>query len=115
MKSGKTITPSFSEYSAPFFRWELCPHVRRLRDEGKEITRRWCEQQRGWLENYVIGDSENGIKPDAIAAKPIGDITRADLVELPFPSPRQARGEAEHGEQGHGDGEGQQSATKNIC
>ena len=57
-------------YAAPFFIWEKCPHVRRLVDEGKEITRRWADQQRGWLEKYVIGDSEAA--PDAFALKAIG-------------------------------------------
>jgi integrase len=54
--------------------------VRRLVDEGKEITRRWADQQRGWLEKYVIGDSETD--PDPFALKAIGEITRADLVDF---------------------------------
>ena len=70
----------FVSYAAPFFIWEKCPHVRRLVDEGKEITRRWADQQRGWLEKYVIGDSEAA--PDAFALKAIGEITRADLVDF---------------------------------
>ena len=72
----------FVDYAAPFFIWDRCPHVRRLVDEGKEITRRWCEHQRGWLEKYVIGDPEAKIEPDPFALKPIGEITRADLVDF---------------------------------
>lgn len=72
----------FVEYATPFFVWEECPHVRRLVDEGKEITRRWCEHQRGWVEKYVIGDPDKDIEPDPFALKPIGEITRADLIDF---------------------------------
>ena len=39
LKSRRLRTTRFAEYSAPFFLWGSCPHVRRLLDEGKEITR----------------------------------------------------------------------------
>jgi integrase len=70
----------FVNYAAPFFIWGTCPHVRRLVDEGREVTRRYANQQRGWLEKHVIGNSETN--PDPFTLKPIGEITRADLVDF---------------------------------
>ncbi len=83
-RKGASPETSFVTYAAPFFIWEKCPHVRRLVDEGKEITRRWCEQQRGWLEKYVIGDphADPKIETASFALKPLGEITRADLVDF---------------------------------
>jgi integrase len=75
------LTP-FMEYASMFFVWGKCPHVRRLLDEGKEITRRWADHQRGWLLRYVIGDAKAKIAPDPLALKPLGEITRADLVDF---------------------------------
>ncbi len=71
-----------ADYAAPFFVWETCPHVRRLLDEGREITRRWCNHQRTWLQRYVTGDAEKGIEPDPLALRPMGEISRADLVDF---------------------------------
>ena len=72
----------FLSYATPFFIWDQCPHVRRLRDERREITQRWCKHQRRWLERHVIGDPDKGIEPDPFTLKPIGQITRADLVDF---------------------------------
>lgn len=36
----------------PFFIWERCPHVRRLREEGKSITRRHAKIQRQRLKKH---------------------------------------------------------------
>ena len=35
----QTIETTFHEYAKIFFDWVQCPHVRRLRDEGKSITK----------------------------------------------------------------------------
>ena len=58
-------------------------------DEGKEIhPGRWCEQQRGWLEKYVIGDphADPKIEPSSFALKPLRrDHPGPHLVEIFVP------------------------------
>jgi len=68
----KDIT--FGEYAQPFFLWDSCPHIRRLLEERKSITRRYTRNQRIWLEKYILSDE--------IAVKPLSEITRADLIDF---------------------------------
>ncbi|OHD23524.1 MAG: hypothetical protein A2064_03690 [Spirochaetes bacterium GWB1_66_5] len=65
---------SFLQYSAPFFLWDRCPHIRRLREEGKSFTRRHAKIQRQRLENHILSDP--------FAAKRLSEITRADVLDL---------------------------------
>ena len=44
---------SFRLYTEPFFVWDRCPHIRRLQEEGKGITRRHARIQRQRLENHI--------------------------------------------------------------
>ena len=65
---------SFRLYAEPFFVWDRCPHVRRLQEEGKSITRRHARIQRQRLENHILSDP--------FAAKRQSEITRADVLDL---------------------------------
>jgi integrase len=65
---------SFREYSAVFFIPETCPHFLRLREEGRQITRRYAHNQRIWLDKYIL--------KDAIADKAIGELTRGDVFDF---------------------------------
>lgn len=49
--------PTFREYSEPFFYWDRCPHVRRLRHEDKQIGETHVRKSRRWLER-VFEDEE---------------------------------------------------------
>lgn len=62
------------DYSADFFIWDRCPRVRELLDEGRSITRRHCYNQRLLLEKHIF--------KDAIAERPIGEVTRADILSF---------------------------------
>ncbi|UCF98456.1 MAG: hypothetical protein JSV89_02720, partial [Spirochaetaceae bacterium] len=65
---------TFKEYAEPFFLWDSCPHIKKLRDEGKSITRRTAAMNRSWLESYVF--------TDPIAKRPLAEITRGELVDF---------------------------------
>ena len=65
---------SFCQYAVPFFIWDLFPHVRRLREEGKSVTRRHARIQRQQLQKYVLSDP--------FAYKRLSEITRADVLDL---------------------------------
>jgi len=65
---------NFRKYAAPFFDWDYCPHIRRLREEGKSITRRHAKIQRQRLEKHILGDP--------FADKRLSEITRADVLDL---------------------------------
>ncbi len=77
MKSAELLVrrraPLLKEYSADFFVWDRCPHCRKLREEGRQITRRYAHGQRLLLEKYLL--------PDRIAEKPLNTITRADVLD----------------------------------
>lgn len=66
--------PSFRKYAAPFFIWERCPHVRRLREEGKSITPRHAKIQHQRLKKHIL--------KDPFVRKRLSEITRADVLDL---------------------------------
>jgi integrase len=70
---GPRRAPLLKEYSADFFVWDRCPHCRKLREEGRQITRRCAHGQRLLLDKYLL--------PDRIAEKPVNAITRADVLD----------------------------------
>jgi hypothetical protein len=65
---------TFRRYAEPFFDWERCPHIRRLREEGKSITRRHAKIQRQRFEKHIL--------PDPFSNKRLSEITRADVLDL---------------------------------
>jgi hypothetical protein len=65
---------SFRQYSTPFFDWDRCPHIRRLREEGKSITRRHAKIQHQRLVKHILSDP--------FANKRLSEITRADVLDL---------------------------------
>ena len=65
---------SFRRYAEPFFDWDRCPHIRRLREEGKSITRRHARIQRQRLKRHILSDP--------FAGKQMSEITRADVLDL---------------------------------
>jgi integrase len=73
-KQGRQRHLSFRLYATPFFIWGRCPHVRRLREEGKSVTRRHARIQRQQLEKHILSDP--------FASKRLSEITRADVLDL---------------------------------
>ena len=65
---------TFRKYAQPFFDWDRCPHIRRLREEGKSITRRHAKIQRQRLKKHIL--------PDTFSGKRLSEITRADVLDL---------------------------------
>lgn len=46
---------TFDDYAERFLVWETCPHVMRLLDEGKSITRRYVREGRNILDKHLEG------------------------------------------------------------
>ena len=65
--------PTLGKYAARFFIWDRCPHVRRLVDEGKSITRYHVKDMRRILENHLFDDPITKLKLSA--------IKRADILD----------------------------------
>ncbi len=74
----KTGRPSIRlllrQYIEPFYTWERCPHVLRLRDENKHITKEHVLRQRSLIINHIL--------PDPIADKIVTEIKRGDVIEF---------------------------------
>jgi hypothetical protein len=67
-----SISPlTFRQDIEPYFVLDQCPHVRRLLNEGKSVTRRYVENRRMLIEKHIL--------PDPIADRLIADIRQADL------------------------------------
>ncbi len=62
------------EYIEPFFLWDRCPHVTRLREEGKAISEGYVTKQRRRMETYLFNDEIVGLK--------IGSIRRSDILDF---------------------------------
>ena len=52
-RAGKE-NPLFRDYAEPYFDWDRCPHATRLIAEGKNISERYCRNNRRLLEKYVF-------------------------------------------------------------
>ena len=65
---------TLGEYLRPYFVWDKCPHVRRLRTEGKSISPSYAKDQRRRIEMYILGDP--------ICDIPIGHLKRADILDF---------------------------------
>ena len=46
---------TLGDFLGPFFVWDSCPHIRRLRVEGKSISPRYAKDQRRRIEMYLLG------------------------------------------------------------
>lgn len=76
-KSQRNVIPehmTFRQYADQFFKEDSCPHVRRLREEEKSITKRHIYNQRLWHKNYVFTDE--------LAELPFTEIKRAHLLDF---------------------------------
>ncbi len=62
------------QYSEPFYLWDRCPHVLRLRDENKQITKEHVLRQRSLIVNHIL--------EDPIAEKIVTEIRRRDVIEF---------------------------------
>jgi len=77
----ETSNLSFAEYARPYFVWEkdkdrpICPHARRILDEGKSIGRTHPCQCRSMLERHILADRY-------FAALRVTLIRRRDIIEL---------------------------------
>lgn len=66
---------SFRAYAEPFFRWDTCPRINRLLDEGKSIGKTHVARSRRWLENEVFTDP-------IFPTLPVKNIKRADILDF---------------------------------
>jgi integrase len=73
-KESESIDVALREYIEPFFRWDRCPHITRLREEGKSISEGYAHKQRRRMETYVYGDEIVGLK--------IGSIKRSHILDF---------------------------------
>jgi len=72
-KARKASDLTLREYAEPFWIWDTCPHVDRLRSEGKSITRNHVKIQRSVMEKYLFSDPVSSIS--------LGEITRDDILQ----------------------------------
>lgn len=68
--TGKTLR----EYAEPFYRPGLCPHLRRLQEEGKSTSPLHVFNSRSWIDRFIL--------KDPIAELPVASITRADVLDF---------------------------------
>lgn len=61
------------EYLEPYFT-EKCPHVSRLRDENKSISKTYISDMRTRMEKYIF--------PDAICKSPFDELKRAHILDF---------------------------------
>jgi integrase len=76
----KTSDELFIDYAGKFFLWDTCPHISRLLDEGKSITKRYAAIQRLNLETHVFPSSLSYLKLSEIKRSHILDF-RKSLID----------------------------------
>ena len=65
---------TLKQYAAPFYKWDECPHIRRLLDENKSIGKEHSAHCRSLLEKYILRDP--------MAEKRLTEIRRGDLLDF---------------------------------
>ena len=65
---------NFRKYAQPFFIQDRFPHIRRLREEGKSVTRRHAKIQHLRVQKHILSDP--------YSAKRLSDILREDVLDL---------------------------------
>ncbi|MEE9308075.1 MAG: phage integrase SAM-like domain-containing protein, partial [Spirochaetia bacterium] len=73
-KARKKSDLTLREYAESFWIWETCPHVDRLRSEGKSITRNHVEIQRLVMQKHLFSDP--------IVETPLPEITRDTILQF---------------------------------
>ena len=62
-----SFNKTLREYAEPFYVWETCPHIRKLRDEKKSIGKRNVSLQRQKLVKYLFTDFPLQLFADTIS------------------------------------------------
>lgn len=73
-KDAKLKNITLREYIEPFYDWDRCPHVRRLREEKKSITEYHAKNERARIDNHIL--------TDPIADSIFGEIRRSDILDF---------------------------------
>lgn len=73
-KDAKLKNITLREYIEPFYDWDRCPHVRRLREENKSITEYHAKNERARITNHIL--------PDPIADMVFTEIRRSDILDF---------------------------------
>lgn len=78
---------SFGEYAEPFYDWERCPRIARLRvDDSRAVSERHANNERNRLLNHLLGNPDSDVErnqaPDPIADMRLQDIDREAIVAL---------------------------------
>lgn len=58
----------------PYYIWDRCPHVQRLRDENKSVTQEHVKACRALIDKKIL--------TDPIADRAVSDLKRADFIDL---------------------------------
>ena len=75
---------TFRQYAKYFFDYNKCPRVNRLRAEGKDLTKRYCDEARSVLVNYVFKSRFANLKMKNIRRSDVLDL-RAQLLKMTTP------------------------------
>ena len=67
------LPPTLGEWLTPFYLPGFCPHLARLESDGKPVTYRWANDQRGRLDRLVV--------EDPIAKIPVAELTPGHIED----------------------------------
>ncbi len=62
------------DYLEPFYVWDRCPHIARLRAEKHPIGREHAKRQRALIETYIL--------TDRLADRNLRDLSRGDILDF---------------------------------
>jgi integrase len=71
-RARRDLSIPLGKYAEPFFDWDRCPRIKRLRQEGKTVGQSYAVNQRLFVTRDLSGDE--------IAYIPINEITRGDVL-----------------------------------
>ncbi len=76
LKTRYQIRPGMTlgEYAEPYFDYDRCPHIRRVLDDGRSITKRYARLQRQTMIKYLFADP--------FINMPVNQIRRADIIDF---------------------------------
>ena len=76
--SRKAKERSLRKYLEPYYQWDRCPHIARLRAEKKQISEQHAKHQRALINKYILEDS--------IADLSVRELRRGDVLDFQQPA-----------------------------
>jgi hypothetical protein len=62
LAEGSGVSPRLEEHAADFFKWDVCPWIKRQHAKGRQFGQYQAKTRRGHLVNYIFPQQESPVE-----------------------------------------------------